>query len=43
MHLLSFPLAALYKAWVCGRSLADIVVSSPARGMDIGYECCVVR
>jgi hypothetical protein len=29
------PVAALSMAWVCGRSLAGIVGSNPARGMDI--------
>ena len=30
------------KAWVCGRSLAGIVGSNPAGGMDVCYECCVL-
>jgi hypothetical protein len=29
------PVAALSKAWVCGRSLAEIVVSNPAGCMDV--------
>ena len=32
------PVAARSKTWVCGRSLAGIVGSNPARGMDV----CVV-
>ena len=33
------------KAWVCGRSLAGIVGSNPAEGMDVCLLCvlCVVR
>ena len=31
-------MAAPSKAWVCGRSLAGIVGSNPARGMDVGCE-----
>jgi hypothetical protein len=31
---------AVYKAWVCGRSLAGIVGSNPAGGMD--DDVCVV-
>jgi hypothetical protein len=29
------PVAAQFKAWVCGRSLAGIVGSNPAGGMDV--------
>jgi hypothetical protein len=29
------------KAWVCGRSPAEIVGSNPARGVDVFCECCV--
>jgi hypothetical protein len=29
------PVAARSKAWVCGRSVAGIVVSNPAGGMDV--------
>jgi hypothetical protein len=29
------PVAARSKAWVCGRSLAGIVGSNPAGGMDV--------
>ena len=32
---LNYPLAARSKAWVCGRSLAGIVGSNPAGGMDV--------
>ena len=32
---LSIPVAAGSKAWVLGRSLAGIVGSNPARGMDV--------
>ena len=32
----SFPAAARFKAWVCGRYLAGIVGSNPTGGMD---EC----
>jgi len=31
----AIPLAAPSKAWVCGRSPADIVGSNPAGGMDV--------
>ena len=29
------PVAALSKAWVCGRSPAEIVGSNPTGGMDV--------
>jgi hypothetical protein len=29
------------KAWVCGRSLAGIASSNPARGMDVCVVCVV--
>ena len=32
---LPIPVAARSKAWVCGRSLAGIVGSNPAGGMDV--------
>jgi len=36
------PMAARHKAWVCGRSLAEIVGLNPVAGMDIYLpECCV--
>ena len=40
--LWSFPVAARSKAWVCGRSLAVIVGSNPAGGMDVCCGCCVL-
>ena len=38
------PVAALSKAWVCGRSLAGTVGSNPAGGawMPVCSECCVL-
>jgi hypothetical protein len=30
------------KAWVYGRSLAGIVDSNAAMGMNVSYECCVL-
>ena len=36
------PVAARSKAWVRGRSLAGIVVSNPAGGMDVCCGCCVL-
>jgi hypothetical protein len=36
------PVAARSKLWVCGRSLAAIVGSNPAGGMDVCFECCVL-
>ena len=36
------PVAALSKAWVCGRSPAEIVGSNANGGMDICCECCVL-
>ena len=35
-------LTARSKAWVCCRSLAGIVGSNPAGGMDVCRECCVL-
>jgi hypothetical protein len=32
---LPIPVAARSKAWVCGRSPADIVGSNPTEGMDV--------
>ena len=37
-----FPVAARSKAWVCGRSHAEIVGSNPTEGMDVCCECCVL-
>ena len=36
-------MAARSRAWVYGRSLAGIVGSNPAWGMDVCVECCLVR
>jgi len=35
------PVAARY-VYVCGRLFARIKVSSPAGGMAVDYECCVL-
>ena len=35
MYTRPFPVAARFKVWICGRSLAGIVGSDPAGGMDI--------
>jgi len=39
------PVAARSKAWVCGRSPAEIVGSNPTGGMDVCllWVLCVVR
>jgi hypothetical protein len=40
------PMSALSKTWVCGRSLAGIVVSNPSRIMDVSLlilVCCQVE
>ena len=39
------PVAARSKAWVCGRSISEIVGSKPTRGMDVCLlrVLCVVR
>jgi hypothetical protein len=34
--------AARFKAWVCGRSPAEIVGSNPTEGMDVCRRCCVL-
>ena len=36
------PVAARFKAWVCGRSLAGIVGSNSAGAMVVCCECCVL-
>jgi len=36
------PVAALSKAWACGRSPSEIVGSNPTGGMDVCCECCVL-
>ena len=43
LHVL-LTVAARSKAWICGRSLAGIVGSNPAVGMDVCFSCvfCVV-
>jgi len=41
MQMNSVPVAARSKAWVCGRSPAEIVGSNPTGGMDVCCECCV--
>jgi hypothetical protein len=35
LYLVTIPVAALTKAWVCGRSLAGIAGSNPAEGMSV--------
>ena len=39
---MSVPVAVRSKVWVYGRSLAGIVGSNPAGGMDVCCECCVL-
>jgi hypothetical protein len=37
------PVAVRYKAWLCGRALAGIVGSNPAKAwMSGSFECCVL-
>jgi hypothetical protein len=36
------PVAAPSKAWVCGRSPAEIACSNPTGGMDVCCECCML-
>ena len=36
------PVAVRSKAWVCGRSPAEIVGSNPTGGKDVCRECCVL-
>ena len=41
--LVPVPVAARSKAWICGRSPAEIVGSNPTGGMDVFCcECCVL-
>jgi hypothetical protein len=42
---MSVPVAVRSKAWVCGRSVAGIVGSNPAGGMDVCllWVLCDVR
>jgi len=42
VFILPVPVAARSKAWVCGRSLAEIVGSNPAGGMDVCCKCRVL-
>ena len=43
MHpLVQVTVAARTKAWVCGRSPAEIVGSNPAGGLDICQLYCVL-
>jgi hypothetical protein len=39
------PVAARSKAWICGRSLAGLAGSNPAKNMDVCLLCvlCFVR
>jgi len=36
------PAAVRSKAWVCGRSPAEIVDSNPTGGIDVCFLCCVL-
>jgi hypothetical protein len=38
----ALPVAARFKACVCGHSLAGAAVSSPARNMDVCLRLCVL-
>ena len=42
INILPVPVAAPSKAYVCGRSPAEIVGSNPTGGMDVCCECCVL-
>ena len=42
IHCMPILMAARSKPWVCGRTLAGIVGSSPAGGMDVCFVCCVL-
>jgi hypothetical protein len=42
LFLLSILVAAMSKAWVCGRSPAEIVGLNPAECMNVCCECCVL-
>jgi len=37
VHTRPIPVAASFKAWVCGHSCAGIVGSNPAGGMDVSF------
>jgi hypothetical protein len=41
-RLLPVPMAARYKAWVCGRLPAEFAGSNPIGGTDVCCECCVL-
>ena len=43
-HMRPIPVPARSKGWVCGRSIAGIVCSNPAGGLDVSLscECCVL-
>ena len=40
-YVWTIPVVARSKAWVCGRSLAGIVGSNPAGGMDVSLVSVV--
>ena len=42
IYMEPIPVAMQSKACVFGCSLAGIVESNPARGMDVSSECCVL-
>ena len=42
MAVVPVPVAARSKAYVCGRSYAEIVGSNPTVGMDVCRKCCVL-
>jgi hypothetical protein len=42
MNRMPIPVAVRSKAWVCRRSLAGILGSNAAGGMDVCRECCVL-
>ena len=42
IHVWPVPVAARSKAWVCGRSPAEIVSSNTTGGQDVFRECCVL-
>ena len=39
---MSVPVAARSKAWVCGRSIARVMVTNPTGVVDVCCECCVL-
>jgi len=41
MYGKAFPVAVRSKAWVCGHSLAEIVGSNPAGGMNVSLVSVV--